>query len=107
MHKLLSIALVVAALAVPAAASPSSLTANDIRTGIRAVLPSVKACGSRTRATGTVKITARVAPDGTPAAVKVKAAPDELLGECVADAVKKARFPATDTGASFSYPFVF
>lgn len=106
MHTLLSI-LLVAALAVPAAASPASLSAADVKAGIQAVLPNVKACGTRTRATGTVKITARVSPDGTLALVKVKATPDELLGACVADAVKAARFPASDNGVSFSYPFKF
>jgi len=37
----------------------------------------------------------------------VETTPDAALGACVAAAVQKASFAKTQTGGSFSYPFVF
>jgi hypothetical protein len=39
--------------------------------------------------------------------VSVSDAPDTALGECVQDAVRKAKFSKSMNGATFTYPFVF
>jgi hypothetical protein len=86
---------------------PDSLDRQMIQNGIGIVKPKVRACGDTTAAKGTVKVMAKVSPDGTVAVVAVKATPDESLGACVAKAVKAATFTPTRSGGSFSYPFMF
>jgi|GEM_PF-6266177 len=77
-----------------------------ISTTIDPLKPQIRACGAHSTMKGMIKVRARVAPDGTVAAVSVDEAFDPVLGTCVADIIKSARFPRT-TGGSFSYPFVF
>ena len=48
-----------------------------------------------------------VSPSGKILSAAVAATPDPELGACVASAVKLAKFPETDEGGSFGYPFVF
>jgi hypothetical protein len=37
----------------------------------------------------------------------VSTSPDDGLGSCVAEVMKKAKFAKTPAGGSFTYPFVF
>jgi TonB family protein len=67
----------------------------------------VKACGATSKAKGAVKVAVTVAPSGEITKAETKASPDPALGECVVVAVKKATFPKTQKGGSFTYPFVF
>lgn len=85
---------------------PDAIDRQIIKNTIGTVKPDVTKCGDGTTARGVVKISVKVAPDGT-TVVTVKATPDATLGDCVATAVQRAKFPATRNGGSFSYPFVF
>ena len=69
-----------------------------------AVQPRAAACSGKSSAKGDVKIGVKVGPDGSVKSTTVKAAPDAALGDCVAAAVKKASFPKTQNGGSFTYP---
>jgi TonB family protein len=84
-----------------------SLDRSLISVGIDGVKARITACGDVSTATGKVKVKVRVSPDGSVSVVEVQTTPDPDLGACVAAAVRKARFAATQTGGSFSYPFVF
>jgi TonB family protein len=64
-------------------------------------------CGETHGAKGQVKISVTVAPSGSVTDASVVSSPDEALGTCVANAVKKATFAQTENGGSFNYPFVF
>ncbi|HUJ59090.1 MAG TPA: hypothetical protein VLX92_11380 [Kofleriaceae bacterium] len=78
-----------------------------ISTGIAAVRDQARACSKRSSATGIVKVHVRVDPSGHVASVFVAQTPDDALGACVEAVVRKAHFPATAAGGSFSYPFPF
>jgi hypothetical protein len=84
---------------------PESLDRAAISSGIAAVKSQVAACGGSSK--GIVKLHVRVAPVGKVTNIDVAATPDGALGACVAAAVQKAVFRATQQGGSFSYPFVF
>lgn len=90
-----------------ASADPESLDRASISAAMNAVKPDVKACGNATKAKGSVKVAVKVLPSGEIESAEAKASPDPALGECVVTAVKKAKFPKTQKGGSFSYPFVF
>lgn len=77
-----------------------------ITNGIGAVKPKVTAC-ARGDVKGTVRVKVKVSPGGAAEVVTVVATPDPDLGECVVAAVRSAQFPKTQSGGSFSYPFVF
>ena len=83
---------------------PDGLDRKMIQNGIGVVKAKVRACGDTTTAKGQVKVSVKVSPDGTVAAVVVKATPDEQLGSCVARAIRGATFTPTNSGGSFSYP---
>jgi TonB family protein len=92
----------------PAAGGPpESLDRAMISTGIDNVKGRIALCGDATTATGMVRVKVMVLPDGRVSTVEVRSTPDPALGACVAGIVKKARFAATQSGGSFSYPFVF
>ncbi len=86
---------------------PEALDRLLITEGINVVKPAVIACGDKHPAQGTVKVSVKVAPSGTPESVTLKQSPNPGLGSCVVSAIKKARFARTQAGGSFSYPFVF
>lgn len=86
---------------------PDSLDRSMISTGIAAVKARVSSCGDKSSAKGKVKVHVKVGGDGRVGDVSVETSPDPALGSCVAAAVKKASFAKTQTGGSFSYPFVF
>jgi hypothetical protein len=86
---------------------PESLDRQLIVAGVGAVKPQIQACGAKTGGTGMVKVAVKVAPDGHVASATVRQADNVKLGECVAAAMQRALFGPTQTGGSFSYPFVF
>jgi len=86
---------------------PVALERQGISNGIMSVKASVSACGTHATAHGIVKVRVRVAASGLVTNVEVDSTPDAALGACVAKVVERAVFPRTQTGGSFSYPFVF
>ena len=78
-----------------------------ISTGVSRIKAKIAACGDRSSAKGKVKVSVKVAPDGTVSSVTLRETPDDALGTCVVDAMRRATFAATDTGGAFSYPFIF
>jgi TonB family protein len=67
----------------------------------------VSSCGDKNPGKGTVKVKVKVAGSGKVSSVSVSSAPNGSLGSCVASAVKRAKFKKTQSGGSFTYPFVF
>nr|MBA2540991.1 energy transducer TonB [Deltaproteobacteria bacterium] len=86
---------------------PEALDRTIITEGVLPVKTAIMACGNRFTAKGTVKVSVKVAPDGTPTSVMVKQSPDPSLGDCVARAMKRSRYAKTQAGGLFAYPFVF
>ncbi len=86
---------------------PESLDRAMISQGIASVRELIMTCGDVTEARGRVKVKVRVGANGRVTVVTVESAPDEQLGACVAGFVKQAQFAQTQTGGSFSYPFIF
>ncbi len=86
---------------------PESLTKADISAGVAKVQGKVSACGAKSSAKGTVKVSVKVAGSGSVSSVTVKETPDPGLGSCVGSAMQKASFAKTQTGGTFSYPFRF
>ncbi len=91
----------------PASGLPEKLDKLMVQEGMSGVKPAVIACGEQFPVTGTVKVTVKVSGSGKIISVGVAATPDAALGACVASAVKLAKFPETDDGGSFGYPFAF
>lgn len=85
----------------------TSLDRAKISDAIAKVKPKIAACGEKFPAKGVVKLAVRVAPGGKVERVVVKQTPTAELGDCVQAVVARATFPATDSGGSFSYPFMF
>ena len=71
------------------------------------VKPLVLRCGDHSTAKGRVKVSVKVAPDGTIGSVTIVTTPDAALGTCVAAAFQGMKFPPTVSGGSFGYPFMF
>jgi hypothetical protein len=86
---------------------PEDLDRTMIQNGVGVVLPTIKSCGERSTVKGMVKITVKVAPDGSVTTALVKQSPEPVLGNCVARVLGAAKFTRTRSGGSFSYPFVF
>jgi outer membrane biosynthesis protein TonB len=78
-----------------------------IQAGVSHIKTRIAACGDRSSAKGRVKLSVKVAPDGTVSDVTIRDTPDPDLGQCVGKEMRRARFEKTDLGGSFSYPFVF
>ncbi len=92
----------------PAPTSASKgLDRQMITDAIAKVKPQIRACGEKYPANGKVKLAVKVDSGGKVTNVEVKETPSADLGTCVAQVIAGARFAATDTGGSFSYPFVF
>lgn len=83
------------------------LGAPQIRAVVARLRSRIVRCAEESDAHGTVRASVRVAPDGTVASVVVQSAPDDALAQCVAAVMRSARFPASNQGVSFTYPFVF
>jgi molybdenum cofactor biosynthesis protein B len=91
----------------PASGLPEKIDRLMVQEALGAVKPAVIACGEQSGVHGTVKLQVKVSPDGKITNVSVVSTPDPALGACAASIVQKAKFPETDDGGSFSYPFVF
>ena len=86
---------------------PDSLDRGMISSAIANVKARVTSCGEKNSAKGKVKVHVKVGGDGHVSSVNVETTPDQALGACVQAAVQKATFAKTQSGGSFSYPFVF
>ena len=86
---------------------PDTLDRLMVRAGVETVKARVIACGEKIAAKGTVKITMKVGADGKVREVSVVDAPVPALGDCVAAALRAAKFGKSVNGVSFTYPFVF
>jgi TonB family protein len=86
---------------------PDQLDRSMISNAVGAVKARVSACGDRSPAKGKVKVHVKVGGDGRVSNVSVESSPDAALGACVQAAMQRATFPKTQSGGSFSYPFVF
>ena len=93
----------------PAAAPAAvALDRDDIAAVVNGQLRSqILACTHVSPATGVVRVTVHVLPDGSVASATARQAPDPALGACVEQVMGRARFPGTQQGGTFSYPFVF
>jgi outer membrane biosynthesis protein TonB len=86
---------------------PTSLTAAQVRDAVVRLRSRIVRCAEESDKHGTVRAQVKVAPDGKVASVTIRDAPDDALAQCVAAIMRSARFPSTDRGGSFLYPFVF
>jgi predicted Zn finger-like uncharacterized protein len=86
---------------------PDALDRGMIQAGVDKVKARVMACGDRSSAKGEVKVSVKVAANGSVSSVTVKNTPDAGLGSCVAGAMQKATFAKTSNGGSFAYPWKF
>lgn len=91
----------------PPSGLPEKLDKLMVQEGMAGVKPTVIACGERIAAKGTVKVAVKVSGSGKVVSATAIESPDPELGSCVASAVKLAKFPETDEGGSFNYPFAF
>jgi hypothetical protein len=78
------------------AAGKETLEKGDILPVVRDNLPKVKACGAKSGATGTVKMSWKIGKDGKPTDVAIADAKwgGTPVGNCVVGVVKAMRFPA-------------
>ncbi len=86
---------------------PDELDRPMVKAGVETVKPKIVTCGEQHAAKGTVKVSVVVADVGTVKKVSVVESPDSALGECVAAAMRNAKFGKSARGGEFVYPFVF
>ncbi|HEY3802433.1 MAG TPA: GYF domain-containing protein [Kofleriaceae bacterium] len=87
---------------------PDALDRGMISSAIANVKARVTSCGEKSPSVhGKVKVHVKVGGDGRVSSVAVETTPDPGLGSCVQAAVQRASFAKTQSGGSFSYPFVF
>jgi len=86
---------------------PDSLDRAMIADGVAKVRARAQACGNNSLARGEVKLKVKVEPAGNVASVTVETTPDPDLGDCVGGVLLTAKFPRTNSGGSFAYPFQF
>ncbi len=91
----------------PSTGLPAKLDKRMVQEAMGAVKPAVIACGERFPIKGTVKLSVKVSSSGRILTASVSSSPDPELSACVTTAVKLAKFPETDDGGSFAYPFAF
>ena len=90
----------------PSASGRARLERSDISGAIARVRDKVKACGRTHAFTGTAITTIVIAPDGRPSSVSVDRGTPGLR-DCLAGALRAARFPRASDTATVRYPFVF
>lgn len=88
-------------------ALPDTLRRHDIQPSMTAVRGRIAACRDKYPGRGRIAVRVAVAPDGT----VERAAVDPPSGDapfdaCIAAAVALARFPRSEKGVRFRYPFV-
>lgn len=86
---------------------PDAIDSSMISAAIASVRAQVTSCGEMSSARGRVELRVWVDSGGRVAKFSVELTPAAELGFCVAAAVQTARFPKTQNGGSFSYPFEF
>jgi TonB family protein len=86
---------------------PEELDRAMVKAGVETIRPKVVACGEKAGVKGTVKLAVVVDPEGAVKSVTVTESPDQALGECVASAMRNARFAKSIKGGEFVYPFAF
>jgi molybdenum cofactor biosynthesis protein B len=91
----------------PKNVTPETLDRAMVKSGVEKIKPKVVACGEKSGVKGMVRLAVVVEPDGSVKSVDVSESPDAALGECVAGAMRRAKFGKTINGADFSYPFAF
>ncbi len=92
----------------PTSAEADKLHRTDISSGIAAVRDKVKACGPRKGFAGTAVATIVIAPSGRPSSVTVAAGAGTAdFRECVAGALRAARFRRAPDTTTVRFPFVF
>ncbi len=84
---------------------PERLSRGDIKTGMGRVRSRVASCGSKNGFKGRVDTKIKIGGNGKVSSVSAKGG-SGAVNSCVSSAVKSAKFPKTQTGASFSYPWV-
>lgn len=87
--------------------APTSLNASQVRTVVTRMRARFARCGEESDKHGTVRATVKVDADGKVTSVVIRDAPDDALAQCVAAVMRSARFPRSDQGVTFTYPFVF
>jgi outer membrane biosynthesis protein TonB len=87
--------------------SGTTLTAEQIRKVVTPLRARITRCSEESDSHGIVRASVKVAPDGKVTSVVIRASPDDALARCVAHLLRSARFPRSDLGVSFTYPFVF
>jgi hypothetical protein len=88
-------------------AEPESLDRAAISAGMAIAKPKVMACGDSEKATGKIKVSIGVAPEGTVRTVTTDRPAGDKLAVCLVAAIKTVPFKKTKQGGSFTYPFVF
>jgi serine/threonine-protein kinase len=80
----------------------------DIVDVISAVRPRILECGKENPGSGAIKLAIEVEPSGSVGEISVQAAAsNDLLSKCVVAVMKQVKFPASQKGGTFAYPFVF
>lgn len=87
--------------------APTGLTAQQVRDTIGRLRGRIARCAEESDQHGKFKAQVKVNPDGSVSTVLIRGAPDDALAQCVGAIMRSARFPRTDLGGSFTYPFVF
>jgi predicted Zn finger-like uncharacterized protein len=85
---------------------PERPSRGDVSSGVGAVKGSVSACGSRAPGGGKVTVKIKISPSGTVSSASATGGTASLNG-CVESAVRRAKFPRSQLGASVNYPFIF
>lgn len=85
---------------------PERPSRGDVASGIGNVKGSVSSCGSRAPGGGKVTVKIKISPAGTVSSASASGGSASLNG-CVESAVRRAKFPRSQVGASVNYPFIF
>jgi molybdenum cofactor biosynthesis protein B len=91
----------------PKNVTPDGLDRTMVKSGVEKIKPKVVACGEKAGIKGTVRVAVVVEPDGSVKSADVTESPDSALGECVAAAMRRAKFGKSINGGDFTYPFAF
>ncbi len=86
---------------------PEKLDSGAVRRGVNKEMGRIRSCANDHKEKGAVKITFTITPAGRVSSTKVVSSPSTGLGDCVAKALRKARFDASQKGMSVTYPFLF
>jgi hypothetical protein len=86
--------------------SPIELQRDMVAHSIDSVKPTIERCGAARAKKEFVAIHVRVTPMGEVDHVIVQQTDDASLAECIALAMRGAKFPRTQRGGAFKYPLV-